>query len=186
MKRAGLLLLLACVALPSAVAFGAAYVNDEFRMAVEIPRGTATCRSKPPEHDHGIDVYLDAGSSGCASLASRRYVGLYGVFNAAESDSPEAALDGVCGLLGATPSAAPPGLTIAGLHSASCRADLPDQVWVDVHVAAQSCDRGEEADVNYAALLHTTREHLDADLVRFRAFLNGVDLLSDCVPNPPP
>ena len=72
-------------------------VNDEFRMALE---------------------------TGCDSLESRRYVGLFGGYIAAEAASPEAALDG------------------------SCR--------------------------------------LDADLIRFRTFLNRVDMLTDCAPNPPP
>jgi len=185
-KRLLSLVLIACGAWAPTAAVAKSYLNAEFRMAVEIPRGTATCRRAPAEHDHGINLYLDKGPSGCASLESRRYVGLGGGYNASEEASPEAALGDICHLFGATQMAAPSGLSISGLLSASCRANLPDKVWIDIHVAAQNCDRGDEADINYEATLHTTGEHLEADLVRFRSFLNGVELLTDCAPNPPP
>ena len=184
MKRAVLVLLLACVALSSAAAFGETYANAEFKFAVEIPPGAPTCKSRPADQHQEIALLLDSGPPSCDSLESQRYVAIYGDHNAAKDASPEAALRDACRYLGAIQRAAPEDLTIAGLHSASCRADYP--AFVVVYVTAQSCDRGDQAQVNYHARLRTTAEHFEADVARFRAFLGHVDMLSDCAPNPPP
>jgi hypothetical protein len=144
------------------------YRNGEFGFSVEIPDGAPTCRSRPPQHDHGIDFYLDGGKSGCKDLQARPYIGAGGSYNAAELPTPETALGSICTHRGSTRGAAPHGLAIAGLPSASCRGNSADGKWIDVFVSAQN---GDPASINYEANLHTTPERFDADLVRFRAFL---------------
>lgn len=146
------------------------YANEEFGFEVEIPPGASTCAAEPPEHDHGIDVYLDGAGDGCDRLAQRPYVGVGGSHNAAEYESPRRALEGLCSANGANEVTPPAGLGFPGRRTAVCRGDSPDTAWVDVWVATQA-GRSGAAEVNYTANLHTIVSRFDKDLAVFRAFL---------------
>lgn len=177
--RGGASVLVAALALSvadSATAALTRYTNEEFGFSVVIPTGASTCRSTPPEHDHGINAFLDSGPDGCDNLETRPYLGAAAFYNASEDTSPKAALGGICTLQGATRASAPAGLDIAGLRSAACRANSADKAWIDILVVTQTGPKGEMSAVNYDANLHTTPQRFEADLARFRSFLKGIEI----------
>jgi uncharacterized protein YecT (DUF1311 family) len=149
---------------------GASYSNEEFGLKVELPPGASTCRALPPEHDHGINVYLDGAGDGCDRLEQRPHMGVGGEYNAAEDPSPRAVIADLCSSNGVKEVTAPTGLALPGRRTAVCRGDSPDTAWVDVWVATQAGQSGG-AEVNYTANLHTIVSRFDKDLAVFREFL---------------
>lgn len=104
------------------------YANEEFGFKVEILPGASTCGAEPPEHDHGINMYLDGAGYGCDRLAQRPHIGVIGDYNAAEESLREAVavLRAANGAKRVTP---PEGLLFPGRRSAVCRSDSADTAW---------------------------------------------------------
>jgi len=174
-------LLMGIAAVRAASANGSQYTNSEFRFTVAIPAAASTCRSQAPEHDGGLSIFLDSGPDGCEGLQSRPFIGVYANYNSMLAPTPEEVLKLTVGRPAGRLGAAPRGLGIPGMTSASSRWDRDDG-WIDIRVAAQggqSPSKGGKPDeeapyVNYTVMLHTTRERLAEDIERLRVVLRDV------------
>jgi hypothetical protein len=157
------------------------YSNSEFRFVVGLPPEAPTCRSQAPEHDGGINIFLDSGPDGCEELQRRPFIGVYASYNAmlapTAKDVLKLALARPSGRLGRTPRH----LQINGRKSAASRWDRDDG-WIDIRVVSQGGKWPSEAEdrdkavpyVNYTVMLHTTPKRLEEDVARLRAVLRDV------------
>lgn len=159
------------------------YVNREFGFSVVVPTGASTCRSQAPEHDGGLDVFLDSGPDGCEGLQLRPFIGVYASYNAMLAEDPEVFLrfieTGTTGKSGTVPQ----WLEIVGMKSASARWDREDG-WIDIRVVTQggrwpnegAGDTERIPYINYLVMLHTTQDRLDGDVERLRMVLRDVKI----------
>lgn len=159
------------------------YVNREFQFSVAVPAGASTCRSQAPEHDGGLDVFLDSGPDGCEGLQLRPFIGVSASYNAMLAESAEVFLSlieaGATGKSGTVPQR----LEIVGMKSASSRRDRDDG-WIDIRVVTQggrwpnegAGDKERIPYINYVIMLHTTQDRLDGDVERLRTVLRDVQI----------
>jgi hypothetical protein len=100
-------LLTLMVAACAATANGSQYTNSEFGFTAALPPGASTCRSQAPEHDGGLNIFLDSGPDGCEALQSRPFIGVYASYNSMLAPTADEVLKLTighpAGKLGATP-----------------------------------------------------------------------------------
>ncbi len=159
--------------------YGGPYKNEEFQFNVETPDNAPLCKAQPGERNHGLDIFLDHGSSSCRELMTRPFIGIYADYNAEFSPNASEESRLQCSYLGQDVSDAPVDLSFGSYQSASCRVDHSDE-WVDIFVVTQSgkwpAGGGNDNPTpyfNYKALLHTTRGRLREDLLQFRNILGS-------------
>lgn len=165
------------------LAYAETYRNAEFGFSVDVPDGAPTCRGEPPEHNHGLDIFLDDGADGCRDLLKRPFVGIFATYNAMFDPNPEAHLQLLCNADDGKLTEPPDGLRIDGRHSAICRLERTDG-WIEVRIVAQNVEiseadaltEGTVPGVNYEILLRTKPERYHVDLVELRTILSTVHI----------
>jgi hypothetical protein len=159
------------------------YRNAEYGFSVRFS-GQPTCVGEPYEHSHGIDIFLDGGPAVCGHLDERPFISVNasysdaGEFTPSHVPSAREEAEWYCGEGGVVKP--PEFLRIDGHKSGSCRVDKDG--WINIIVIAQAwrdlggpSNRDDEADwISYSAELQTTADHLDHDLVQFRAVLKSI------------
>lgn len=158
------------------------YQNQEFGIAVALPKGLLTCSGVKDPHDHGVAIFLDRNSKSCGELGRYRSISIFASYNVTDDTKTlkdylrwtcSEVLQGQC-------AAAPNGLKIDALQSSSGRVNHPDGS-VDIVVLTQAGRAPNQpsdssAFVNYSVRLHTDRAHLSADLRTLNSFLRAVKL----------
>jgi hypothetical protein len=170
------------IAIPFAiVANDSQYANSEFGFVVEVPPGAPTCRSEAPEHDAGIDIFLDSGAEGCEELQRRPFIGVNASYNAMLAPTADDVLKLTVGRPSGKQGIAPTQLQINGRKSAASRWDRDDG-WIDIRVVTQAGtwpsgaeDRDEAVPyVNYTVILHTMPKRLEGDVALLRTVLSEI------------
>lgn len=163
-----------------------AYRNEEFGITVPVPDGALLC-VYADQHDHGPLMLLGTSDPAhCRNdIEHNRYIDIFASYLTDDTKRLDSFLRSECeGIAGAPCGPPPSGLHITGLRSRAARVNRPDG-WIYVLVVTQAGKPDPAFDprvpsVNYDVSLHTTTEHFQEDLQRFRALLQTVRL------SPPP
>lgn len=165
------------------------YLNKEFGILLPIPKGAWLCPAQGNGIDHGPSLLLGSRDARvCRSSSEKRWISIFAGGNAVdESKTLHTFLNWECeypSRYGNEPNTvcgkAPAGLSVNELPSEAARIDHPDGS-IEIFVVAQAGKPDPDFDatvpsVNYVLSLNTNADHLDEDLVVFRAILSHVKL----------
>jgi hypothetical protein len=160
--------------------------NAEYRFSVAFPREVHVCDSMSGEHPHGFFVLLGQANRDCepsGSTAETRAISVDAYGNTTFERTPEDWVPGLCSDGAQNIDVDIATLGFPGRHSARCHVRRRDGS-IDIFVVAQAGqwpDKGQSAEldapyVNYTAALHTTQNHVDADLKTFGVVLATVEI----------
>ena len=156
------------------------YRNQEFGIYLPIPRGTLACI--PPVYrgngiDHGPQILLGPiEASFCGKSSEKRYMDVFASYTAADD---EKTLHGNLAILCESAcSAAPAGLLIKGMKTATGRLNRPDGS-IEIILVTMAGKPDPDFDplvpsFDYWLSLHTDAQHLDGDLKVFRLMLETI------------
>ena len=181
--RLGLGLIVVATLLGVATVKPRGYRNEEFGIALPVPRGILLCPIREDRSDHGPHFLLGAaGVKSCSDFGKTRFIDIFASYNAVDATKKlHDFLTSICTDVGGGPCVqAPAGLSIKGLRSAAARVNRSDG-WIDIIVVAQGGKPDPAFDptipsINYDLSLHTRPENLEEDLRVFRSVLQTVQL----------
>lgn len=156
------------------------YWNAEFGVVVSpLPKMTV-CVPRPEEHDHGIEILIDAKTRSACIRNSEKYrnFGIFAFYNSSDDiETFEGYVKHWCGQDEERCLPAPKGLGLKSFRSRSGRVNHADGS-IEIMILAQStrAPRRFPSDtrVNYDMHLLTDAAHLKEDVRLFRRFLHTV------------
>jgi hypothetical protein len=156
-----------------------AFVNEEMALRATFPAGSRVCLSRSGDAPRGFYAWYGTSEAGCPERGDipASFMGLSAHWNAAFARSAEQAADPCRPLSGRVKRLLQgAALAIPGHRSLACARDGPEgRVEVTVYALGGPADPDEGVPgVVYFAVLGSTPERLEQDLVRFRQFLRLV------------
>lgn len=172
------ILVVAAALLSAATVKPADYRNEEFGIAIPVPKSALLCAIPENQHDHGpVFILGTTRTKACVDLDHNRAIVIFAGYNAADvTKKLHDFLKWECAnVANGSCQPAPSGLQITRLPSDAARVNRPDG-WIDIIVVAQAGKPDPAFDpsvpsINYELRLHTKARYLDEDLRTFRAVL---------------